>query len=212
MSVERSQPRDVGFLIFEGFELLDVFGPAEMFGVLKDRFRIEMIAAQAGPVRSSQGPRVVAERAFAEVAELDVVLIPGGIGTRTAVGDEELVAWIRQISTRAAYVASVCTGSALLARSGVLDGKRATSNKRAFEWVMSQGPRANWIRKARWVEDGKFWTSSGVTAGIDMSLALIERLAGADVARQVADGTEYERHTDPTRDPFSELYPFTRSS
>jgi len=212
MAVESAQLRSVGFVLFEDFELLDVFGPAEMFGVLKDRVRIEMIAAEAGPVRSSQGPRVIAERGFAEVAEPDLVLVPGGIGTRTAVDDEELVSWIRQMSTRAAYVASVCTGSALLARAGVLDGKRATSNKRAFEWVMSQGPLVNWIRQARWVEDGKFWTSSGVTAGIDMSLALIERLAGSEVATVVANRTEYERHVDPAWDPFSELYPFSRTS
>ena len=200
---ERQQKRTVGFVLFPVFELLDVFGPAEMFGVLKSRFRLVMLGPEAGPVQSAQGPRVVADRAYSDVDDLDLVLVPGGMGTREEVANEALLDSIRRISERVEYMTSVCTGSALLARAGVLNGRRATSNKLSLDWVMSQGPKVEWVTKARWVSDGKFWTSSGVTAGMDMSLALIEHMHGPEVAEKVATGTEYERHKDATWDPFA---------
>ena len=203
-------PRRVGLLLFDGFELLDVFGPAEMFGLLKSAFVIELIGPHAGPVASAQGPEAVAARDFRTVSDLDIVLVPGGVGTRQEVENEDLLGWIGQASGTAEYVTSVCTGSALLARAGVLNGRRATTNKWAFEWVVSQGPEVQWLKQARWVEDGKFWTSSGVSAGMDMALALIEKIEGSEVATKIAHGTEYDRHTDATWDPFAELYDYTR--
>ena len=98
---------------------------------------------------------------------------------------------------------SVCTGSALLAKAGLLDGLRATSNKRAFEWVMAQGPQVTWIRKARWVKDGRFWTSSGISAGIDMTLGLISHLLGRERSLEVARRAEYLWNEDRNDDPFS---------
>jgi transcriptional regulator GlxA family with amidase domain len=97
---------------------------------------------------------------------------------------------------------SVCSGSALLAKAGLLDGRRATSNKQFFDLARSQSAKVDWVTEARWVEDGPYATSSGVSAGIDMALAVIARLYGQQRARLVADATEYEWHTDPTRDPF----------
>ena len=158
--------RKIGFLLFEGFELLDVFGPAEMFGIPKKRFGVEMIAPAAGAVASFQGPKVVAERALAQATDLDVVFVPGGMGTRTLVDDADVLAGLRTLAERCELMCSVCTGSGVLARAGVLDGCRATSNKAAFPWAVSQGPNVDWVKQARWVEHGKFWTSSGVTAGI----------------------------------------------
>jgi transcriptional regulator GlxA family with amidase domain len=90
------------------------------------------------------------------------------------------------VPAQAELVTSVCTGAALLARARLLDGLRATTNMRSFAWVQSQGPKANWIRQARWVEDGKFVTSSGVSAGIDMTLAIIARLVNAEIAEKTA--------------------------
>ena len=90
-----------------------------------------------------------------------------------------------------------------MAKAGLLDGKRATTNKRAFDWVASQGPNVDWQRKARWVEDGKFITSSGVSAGTDMALALIARLCGIDRAREVAQWAEYVWNEDANDDPFA---------
>lgn len=100
----------------------------------------------------------------------------------------------------------MCTGSALLARAGLLDGVRATTNKIAFEWVAAQGPDVIWKKQARWVEDGKFFTSSGVSAGIDMSLALIQKLLGEKSAEQIAIWAEYEWHRDATWEPFAKVH------
>lgn len=99
-----------------------------------------------------------------------------------------------------------CTGSALLAKSGRLDGHKATTNKTAFDWVTSQGPEVLWQRKARWVEDGRFITSSGVSAGIDMALSAIALMHGTATAEEVAFWSEYEWHDDPRWDPFAERY------
>ena len=101
---------------------------------------------------------------------------------------------------------SVCTGAALLARAGVLDERQATSNKAAFSWVVGQGPRVRWVKQARWVEDGKFWTSSGVSAGIDMALAVIAKLFGEKTGDELALATEYEWHRDAAWDPFARAH------
>jgi transcriptional regulator GlxA family with amidase domain len=99
----------------------------------------------------------------------------------------------------------VCTGAALLAKAGILDGRKATTNKRAYAWVVSQGPKVEWIAQARWVEDGKFFTSSGVSAGMDMTLGLIARLHGRQASLEAAQGAEYEWHEDSAWDPFAKL-------
>lgn len=101
---------------------------------------------------------------------------------------------------------SVCTGSVLLASAGLLDGRKATSNKMSFDWVTEQGPDVDWVAKARWVEDGRFFTSSGVSAGMDMSLAVITRLLDRAAADKVAQIAEYEWHDNAARDPFADLY------
>ena len=195
----------LGVLLFPKFELLDVYGPLEMFGYVPG-LTIQMIAREAGPVASTQGPRTVAETSMQAATDLDLLLVPGGIGTRSLVEDEETLAWLRDRSAAAELVASVCTGSGLLARAGVLDGRRATSNKRAFGWVVDQGPRVQWVKEARWVRDGKFATSSGVAAGTDMALALIAEREGEGFAQTLADQTEYAWQTDPDRDPFARIH------
>jgi transcriptional regulator GlxA family with amidase domain len=197
--------RTVGMLLFPGFELLDVFGPLEVFGsrVVANEFHVCTVAREAGPVASAQGPRAVADHGFDDCPRLDLFIVPGGQGTRREVDDPRLTRWIAAAADEAATVASVCTGAALLARAGLLDGRRATTNKLAFDWVTSQGPHVEWIRKARWVEDGKFFTSSGVSAGIDMALRLVEHLLDAATADAVAKVMEYRRHADADDDPFA---------
>ena len=111
--------------------------------------------------------------------------------------------WLRARAAAASIVTSVCTGSGLLAKAGLLDGLRATSNKRAFEWAEAQSERVRWVREARWVEDGRFFTSSGVSAGIDMSLAVIGKLLGDQRARDFAAWAEYEWNEEAGRDPFA---------
>jgi len=198
--------RRLGALFYPGFELLDTFGPLEMFGNMPGAVDIITVAEQAGPVRSHQGPSVVAEYGFADCPTLDLMLIPGGMGTRAEVENEAMLDWLRRRTPETEVTMSVCTGSALLARAGLLDGKRATSNKMFFQWVVEQGPRVEWVRQARWVEDGRYATSSGVSAGIDMALAVIARLAGPELSETLAMATEYEWHRDADWDPFARVH------
>jgi len=197
--------RVVGVVLFHGFELLDVFGPLEMFGVLPEHFRLVMLGATPGPVASAQGPLGVIERSLADPGPVDILLVPGGIGTRVAAQDAELLDFIRRMQPQVEILASVCTGSGVLAASGVLDGRRATSNKLAFEWPRSMGPQVIWVPEARWVVDGNVVTSGGVAAGMDMALALIARLLGDAVAEAAARETEYEWHRDAGWDPFARI-------
>jgi putative intracellular protease/amidase len=198
--------KTVGTLLFPGFELLDVFGPLEMFGALRDDFSLEMVAATAGPIASRQGPKAIADVTLSEAKPYDILLIPGGQGTRREVGNPVLIDWLHRHAEASAVVATVCTGTALLARTGLLDGRKATTNKAAFGWVTAQGPGVDWQPRARWVVDGKFYTSSGVSAGMDMALALIAASAGADTAHAVAGYAEYRWNSDPDDDPFAALY------
>jgi transcriptional regulator GlxA family with amidase domain len=168
-----------------------------------DDFTIHLISEQATTVSSTQGPRSMIDDHFADGRAYDLLLVPGGKGTRREVGNKRLLDWLAGAAERAEIVASVCTGSALLAKAGLLDGKRATTNKLAFDWVASQGPKVDWQRSARWVEDGKFWTSSGVSAGTDMALALIARLCGIERAHEAADWAEYIWNEDSSDDPFA---------
>jgi putative intracellular protease/amidase len=201
-----SKRLSVAVVLFEGFELLDVFGPLEMFGLLPEQFEIFLVAQSGDIVASSQGPKSLIDYRFDNCPEFDILLVPGGRGTRREVDNPIMLAWLQSQAQTAQYVTSVCTGSALLARAGLLDGRHATTNKAAFEWVASQSERVDWQKQARWVEHDNFFTSSGVSAGIDMSLALIAQLSGQETAEQVATWAEYEWHRDPAWDPFALSY------
>jgi transcriptional regulator GlxA family with amidase domain len=194
--------RTLGAILYPDFELLDLYGPLEMFGCLGPELRIETVAQQAGPVRSAQGPETVARYGFADAPALDLLLLPGGLGTLPQLQNEALHEFLRTRARNAEVAMSVCSGSALFARAGLLDGRRATSNKIFFELARGQSEKVDWVEQARWVEDGPFATSSGVSAGTDMALAVIAKLYGKEVARQVAESTEYEWQQDSTRDPF----------
>lgn len=198
--------KTIGALLFPGFELLDVFGPLEMFGALPDDYRLVTVAEKAGPVESRQGPKAIADIALGEAAPYDILLVPGGRGTRREVDNDALISWLRRHAEACAIVATVCTGAALLARTGLVDGRKATTNKASFDWVRTQGSGVDWQQQARWVVDGKYWTSSGVSAGMDMALALIAHLSGPEKAKKAATYAEYRWNSDPNDDPFSDLY------
>lgn len=198
--------KTLGTLLFPGFELLDVTGPLEVLGnrnLDPVPFRLVSVAETAGLVASVQGPRMEAEHSFDDCPPLDAILVPGGGGTRREVDNPKLIAWLAERAAGCEMVISVCTGSGLLARAGVLDGRRATSNKRAFDWAVSQGPGVEWIRRARWVEDGRYFTSSGVSAGIDMTLHILARITTLDEARRIARVIEYRWNEDSEDDPFA---------
>lgn len=194
--------RILGAVLYENFELLDLYGPLEMFGSIGPELRIVTVAEQAGPVASFQGPRTVAEFGFEDCPALDLILVPGGIGTVQQLQEASLLSFLQERSPSAEITMSVCTGSAILARTGLLDGRRATSNKQFFDFARAQSDKVTWVEEARWIEDGPFASSSGVSAGTDMALGIIARLYGNERAEQIANRTEYEWRSDPSDDPF----------
>jgi putative intracellular protease/amidase len=182
---------NVAVLLFEDFETLDVFGPVEILGRLKQDYQISFYSIPGGLVNNNHGVSIQTKNIDDLKSGTDIFLIPGGYGTRKEVENILLLNKIKEISDSSKFVLSVCTGSALLAKAGLLDGKKATSNKKAFDWVITQGENVNWIRKARWIKDGKFYTSAGVSAGMDMTLGLLNDLHGIEFARKVAFEIEY---------------------
>jgi len=192
----------LGAILYPDFELLDLYGPLEMFGTLGEELKILTIADRVEPVASTQGPRTMADTDYANAPELDLLLIPGGIGTFPALENQAMLEFLAARAPASRYTMSVCTGSALLAAAGLLDGKRATSNKMFFSMVSDLRDQVQWIENARWVVDGKMVTSSGVSAGTDMALAVIADLFGQERAEQISAFTEYQWHQDADSDPF----------
>lgn len=202
----------VAVALFDGFTVLDVYGPVQAFascritqpdGTRQPLFEVFSMASEAGKVKAGEGPASWAEYSFDNAPDYDILLIPGGFGSRKAVADQKFLDRLAAASHRARITTTVCTGSALLAKTGVLDGRPATSNKIAWDWVTQQGPRVLWKRKARWVDDGNVLTSSGVSAGIDMALSLISRLHGREMALTSARNMEYVWREGADDDPFA---------
>jgi transcriptional regulator GlxA family with amidase domain len=198
--------RTLATVLFPDFELLDVYGPLEMFGMAKDDIEVRMVAETADPVQGRGGPRTAIDDVIADDHDYDILLIPGGFGTRDLLENDNVLDWVRRKSKTAELVTSVCTGSTLLSAAGVLDGRKATTNKMSYAWATSFGPNVNWQKQARWVRDGKFVTSSGVSAGMDMSLAVIAELLGEETAEKFAVAAEYEWQRDATRDAFAKIH------
>lgn len=200
----------LGAVLYEGFELLDMFGPLEMFTALPpDAFEVVMIAEKKGAVRAgsmtgASMPTVNADYDFSDAPPLDLILVPGGVGTIPELENQAMLDFLASRAKEAKITASVCSGSALLAKAGVLDGHRATSNKQVFLLATSSSDKVDWQERARWVDDGPVVTSSGVSAGIDMALAIIQRLFDEETAEAIASGAEYTWHRDADEDPFAD--------
>ena len=189
-------------ILFDDFETLDAFGPVEVIGKLSNIYRLRYHSLNGGLIKNSQQVSVDT-LPFTEIESSGILLIPGGIGTRSLVNDSNFIEQLKILSERAPYVLTVCTGSALLAKTNLLNGMRATSNKMAFEWVRSIGTEVNWVEKARWVKDGKFYTSSGVSAGIDMTLGYVSDIHEIKTSQAIADGIEYVWNSNMDDDPFA---------
>jgi transcriptional regulator GlxA family with amidase domain len=195
--------RTVGVLLFPGFEALDAYGPMELWGGLGKRVEIVTIAKRPGPVASAQGPQSVARFGYRDAPQLDLLVVPGGPGGPKAFADNATLDFVRARAARAEVTMSVCNGASILAAAGLLDGRKATTNKEYWQVITQRRPAVKWIASARWVDDGDIVTSSGVSAGMDMTLHVIARLYGLAAAESVASSTEYEWHRDATRDPFA---------
>ena len=188
---KKNKIKEVGILLIDDFETLDVFGPVEIFGILKENYRVSFYSESGGLIENNHGLSVLSLSLDSIAEDVDVFLIPGGYGTRTAVNNISFINRIRQIATASKYVLTVCTGSGLLAKTGLLDHRIATSNKRAFDWAVSNSQHVKWVKKARWTVDGKFYTSAGVSAGMDMVLGFLKDLHGQSFAKSAAFQIEY---------------------
>lgn len=195
--------KTLAVLVFPGFQTLDLFGPLEMLGGLRNEIEIVIVSETLEPVPSVHGQSLSVDRSIADGSDYDLLLIPGGDTALVAAKNRAIADWIVETANRVDLVMTVCTGSVLLATTGVLDGRKATTNKLDFEQTVPLAPGVDWVRQARWVEDGKFFTSSGVSAGIDMALAAIAHLFGNEIAEDLAEGSEYEWHKDAGWDPFA---------
>jgi putative intracellular protease/amidase len=192
-------------LVFPGFQTLDFFGPMEMLGDPKYEIQIITVAQKNAPVASRHGQRIVPDKTIAEGCDYDLLLIPGGDAALEECTNAEMIEWIRNVSQSAERVMAVCTGTIVLGMTGLLDGRRATTNKQDFTSTIHLAPKVDWVKEARWVEDGKYFTSSGVSAGMDMALAVLADLYGLAKADETAIGTEYSWNQNPDEDPFAKL-------
>lgn len=220
-----------GFQALDVFGPLDVFNSLSM--LYHFPIKMTMLARTADPVETSHqraGNQMFShpetdcsqtmniDRTFAQQLEfqatgsrddtgkgaIDVLIVPGGVGTRNDMSHE--IEFVKEMYPSLKAVLSVCTGATILARAGVLDGRRATTNKRAWEWATSTGPNVNWIGQARWVVDGNITTGSGISAGIDATYAFVAQNYGEHIAQELADSAEYVRWTDPDHDPFAKRW------
>jgi transcriptional regulator GlxA family with amidase domain len=185
----------VGFLMFDDLEELDMVGPWEvwtMAGHLKPEIDCVTIGPTDAPVRCAKGLRVVPDHTMAECPKLDVLVVPGGQGTRREVNNPELLAWIDRTAADCTWVTSVCTGSMLLAAAGPARGRRITTHWRAVDLVRGRGEAGAVLEDVRYVRDGNVVSSAGVSAGIDMALWLIGEIWEPAFARQVQRNMEYD--------------------
>ena len=188
--------RNIGIVLFEDAEELDVVGPYEVLawaGAVRQGFASTFtVAASGDPVRCHKGMRIVPDHDFASAPPLDVIVVPGGVGARAAAADPALLAYVREQSTRCEWVTSVCTGATVLLAAGPAVGKRITTYWGAVERLRGLGQAAAVLDDVRFVRDGNVVTSAGVSAGIDMALWLVGEMAGDPAfAREVQKGIEY---------------------
>lgn len=185
----------IGIAIFEDAEELDFVGPWEVFTMaaqLRDDVRVVTLAQTLAPVRCAKGLRVLPDHAFDAAPELDVVLLPGGVGTRREVENPLLVDWLRKLAPRCRWVTSVCTGAMLLCEAGLAEGRRVTTHWGFVESLRERYPGTEVLERVRYVRDGNLLSAAGVSAGIDMSLWLVGELWGVEAARQTQRFMEYD--------------------
>ena len=195
----------VNVLLYEGFTTMDALGPAEVLSRAREGerkcYEIEYFSVAGGLVGSSTSAKIWT-RKLDEIAKFDVLLVPGGFAARELAHDSGFIAVLGELVRRHEYVIAVCTGSVLLAKTGLLDGMEATSNKLSWQWVTSEAPSVRWVRAARWCVSGKFYTSSGVSAGIDEALGFIADMHGLDEAQRIARTMEYVWNSDKNSELF----------
>lgn len=212
-----AKPINFGIVVFPTFQALDAFGPLDALNLLSSTHKMNLyiLAETLDPVSTARpantgvgsnfAQSILPTHTFATAPPLDVLLVPGGQGTRHA-GIAGAIAFIAAVFPSLQYLITVCTGSGLAARAGVLDGRRATTNKFAWRETTALRREVEWVHRARWVEDGNVWTSSGISAGIDVIFAWMRAVYGEEVAQDVADRMEYVPALDADNDPFADRW------
>jgi transcriptional regulator GlxA family with amidase domain len=199
----------VGIVVFPDVEVLDFCGPFEVFSVTRldearrreepSPFEVWLVAEQPGPVVTTGGMKVLPDHTLDSCPPLDVLVVPGGWGTRAEIKNARLLAWIRERAKQVETLTSVCTGSMLLGQAGLLDGRHATTHWRSLGWMRESFPAVTVEEKLHVVEDGHVLTSAGISAGIDMALRVVARYHGEVVARTTARTMEYRYPDDNSR-------------
>lgn len=187
--------QSIGIVLFDGAEELDFVGPWEVFTMaarLGQDAQVFSIAESERPVLCAKGMRVLPDRTLDRVEELDLLLLPGGQGTRREVDNPVLIEWLRKVAPRCTWVTSVCTGSLLLCQAGLARGRRVTTHWGFVQELRRRYPDVEVRENVRYVRDGNLVTAEGVSAGIDMGLWLCGQLWGIDVARKTQRAMAYE--------------------
>lgn len=195
--------RTMAAVVFPGFQTLDYFGPIEMLAGFVDDIKLVTVGIDTSPVPSRHGQLIVPDCGIEEKDDYDILFIPGGDAAIGMAENAALTEWLSRASANAERVMCVCTGSILLGMTGALDGKKATTNKIDYLQTVPLAPKVHWVKQARWVQDGKFFTSSGVSAGMDMALGVAADLFGLEKAREMAEECEYAWQEDSGHDPFA---------
>ena len=186
--------RTIGIVIFDDVEELDFVGPWEVFTAARnadESLRVVTVSETGAAVRCAKGLRVTPDCGFGNAPTLDVVLVPGGQGTRREVDNPEMIAWLRKVGAGCEWVTSVCTGALLLHEAGFTRGRRVTTHHAFIESLRERGG-VEVLERRRFVRDGNLVTSAGVSAGIDMALWLVGQMYTPDIARAVQRGIEYD--------------------
>jgi transcriptional regulator GlxA family with amidase domain len=185
----------IGMLIFDDAEELDFVGPWEVFTMarkIRDDIRVVTIAEREDPVRCAKGLRVIPDHTLDDAPALDVVLVPGGQGTRREVDNPVLIDWLRRTAPGLRWTTSVCTGALLLCEAGLANGRRVTTHWAFVEDLRKRYPEVEVLERVRYVRDGTLCTSAGVSAGIDSALWLTGQMWGVDTARKTQRAMEYD--------------------
>ena len=188
--------RNVAILIFPDVELLDFCGPFEVFSVANRQtddgaFNIYCVAETLAPITTRNGLSVVPHFTLNDGPQPDLLLVPGGIGTRKEITNTSLIQWLERTAQHCELIVSVCTGALLLGKAGLLNGLATTTHHVAFDLLQEIAPTATVHRDRRYVDNGRVITSAGIAAGIDMSLHIVARLLGPNIALATAKHMEY---------------------
>ncbi|KAK2592876.1 hypothetical protein QQS21_009408 [Conoideocrella luteorostrata] len=214
-------PKNWAVTLFNSFDTIDVFGPIDVLFYLSmsKHLNLNFVAETMNPMwmrPSSPALNKFGSQFMASInpthtyseppKDIDVLLVPGGLGMRNETITKSAVDFIRKAYPNVKYLLTICTGSGVAAKAGVLDGKRATTNKAAWNETTKMGPEVKWVSPARWTEDGNVWTSSGVTAGLDLIFEFIDKKYSKELSQTLQNRVEYERVKDACADPFAAVH------